>query len=105
MPILEKDDNKLNYFGHHDDKKSRLKEKYIERNHSDWYKGPDMRNSRKNNLPWRIPQDVLFECNLSLSLKAVRFNEQIFPTDKHISDIKYHHLIIQNNHHFYPFND
>lgn len=61
--------------------------------------------SLRNMLFGRIPQDGLFACQLSSSLREIRFSEQKFPVNKPVLDIKYHHPDFQNNNVFYPLDN
>lgn len=96
--ILGEDDDKLKNFGLHKDEKFILEEQDIE---------GDFRNLMgeisntgscvKNGLSKCTPQDKFLASESLLSLKEVRFSKQEFSTDKHVSNIKYHHLGSRNN--------
>lgn len=65
----------------------------------------DNKSCARDKLSRYTPQNGLFESELLSFLKEVKFGQQKFPTNTSISNIKYHHLGLQNKNTFYPFHD
>ena len=106
MLILGKDDNASENFGSHEDEKSILEEQDIERDNINLVnKSSDIGTCVRNGLFRCTPQDRLLISKSSSSLREARFNEQEFPADKPILDIKYYHPSSQNDNLFHLFND
>ena len=106
MLIPRKDDNASENFGLYKDKESILEEQDIKKDHTNLVgKSLDIESRARDGLSRRTPLNGPFASELSSSLREVRFSKQEFPTNKPISDIKYHHSGSQNNNLFHPFND
>lgn len=98
--------NTSDNYGPHLDEILILEEWNIERDHRNLVdKSLDIESCARDSLLECIPQDEFLASELSSLLREIWFNEQEFPINKLISDIKYNYLGFQNNNPFYPFND
>lgn len=106
IPMPREDNNALENFVPHKDKKSILEKQDIKKDYRDLIgKSSDTRSHARDDLSRCTPQNRFLANELLSSLRKIKFNEQEFSIGKFVSDIKYHYLDSQNNNSFYSFND
>lgn len=89
----KKDDNVSKYFKSHKNEEYTLENQNIERNHRNLVrKSLNTGNHARKYLSGCISQDGLFESQLLLFLREVKFGKLEIFAGKLVSDIKYHYL-------------